>query len=224
MKMDVNNILNELEEVKSNQSINNIENLDINTIFKLENEVINEINQLQEKYKNLDIIYFNYNKMKNKVKRKIEEKKDILIKLSMQKEEFNNIEAKKKAIFLNKEYMFYKEQTNTKKLVEKIKNLYSKIDILKGNMKNRKLTLEYNKIKEKYRDIMIFINSEKFDGKTDIIPSNITNEEKVIWLNKRIEEYIEKQMIFDNYIFMLENYYNEVLEKRISNISLGKPV
>lgn len=221
--MDINNILDELEERRIQKSnANNIDSLDINTIFKLENELINDINQLQDKYKNLDLIYFNYNKMKNKIKRKIEGKKELLVKLSMQKEEFNNIEAKKKAIFLGREYTFYREQTNTKKLVERIKNLYNKIDILKGDMKNRKLTLEYNKIKEKYRDILAFINSEKFDGKTSNMPSNFTNEEKIEWLNKRIEEYIEKQMIFDNYIYLLENYYNEVLDKKISNISLGK--
>lgn len=221
--MDVNNILNELEERRVNKINNNdLEGLDINTMFKLETEIIEDINQLQEKYKNLDLIYFNYNKMKNKIKNKIEDKKKLLVKISMQKEEFNKIETKKKAIFLSKEYSFYKEQTNTKKLIEKIKNLCNKIDLLKGNMKNRKLTLEYNKIKEKYREIMIFVSSEKFDGKNETIPSNLTNEEKIEWLNKRIEEYIEKQMIFDNYIYLLENYYNEILDKKISNISLSK--
>ncbi len=221
--MDVNNILNELEERRVNKINNNdLEGLDINTMFKLETEIIDDINQLQEKYKNLDLIYFNYNKMKNKIKNKIEDKKKLLVKISMQKEEFNKIETKKKAIFLSKEYSFYKEQTNTKKLIEKIKNLCNKIDLLKGNMKNRKLTLEYNKIKEKYREIMIFVSSEKFDGKNETIPSNLTNEEKIEWLNKRIEEYIEKQMIFDNYIYLLENYYNEILDKKISNISLSK--
>lgn len=221
--MDVNNILNELEERRVNKINNNdLEGLDINTMFKLETEIIEDINQLQEKYKNLDLIYFNYNKMKNKIKNKIEDKKKLLVKISMQKEEFNKIETKKKAIFLSKEYSFYKEQTNTKKLIEKIKNLCNKIDLLKGNMKNRKLTLEYNKIKEKYREIMIFVSSEKFDSKNETIPSNLTNEEKIEWLNKRIEEYIEKQMIFDNYIYLLENYYNEILDKKISNISLSK--
>ncbi len=221
--MDVNNILNELEERRVNKINNNdLEGLDINTMFKLETEIIEDINQLQEKYKNLDLIYFNYNKMKNKIKNKIEDKKKLLVKITMQKEEFNKIETKKKAIFLSKEYSFYKEQTNTKKLIEKIKNLCNKIDLLKGNMKNRKLTLEYNKIKEKYREIMIFVSSEKFDGKNETLPSNLTNEEKIEWLNKRIEEYIEKQMIFDNYIYLLENYYNEILDKKISNISLSK--
>ena len=221
--MDVNNILNELEERRVNKINNNdLEGLDINTMFKLETEIIEDINQLQEKYKNLYLIYFNYNKMKNKIKNKIEDKKKLLVKISMQKEEFNKIETKKKAIFLSKEYSFYKEQTNTKKLIEKIKSLCNKIDLLKGNMKNRKLTLEYNKIKEKYREIMIFVSSEKFDGKNETIPSNLTNEEKIEWLNKRIEEYIEKQMIFDNYIYLLENYYNEILDKKISNISLSK--
>lgn len=212
--MDVTNIL--YDNIENNDiKTKNIDNLDINTIFKLESEIIKEINQLEDKNKNLDIIYFNYNKMKNKVKRNIEEKKEVLIKLSMQKEEFNNSEIKKKAIYLSKEYTFYKEQTNTKNLISRIKNLYNKIDILRGDLKNRKLTLEYNKIKEKYRDIMIFINSEKFDNKNDNIPNNLSNEEKIEFLNKGIEEYIEKQMIFNNYIFMLENYYNEVLEQRL---------
>ena len=69
---------------------------------------------------------------------------------------------------------------------------------------------------------MIFVNSEKFDNKNDCIPNNLSNDEKIKWFNKNIEEYIEKQMIFDNYIFMLENYYNEVLQKKISNIRLSK--
>ena len=214
IEMDVTNIL--CDNIENNDiKAKDIDNLDINTIFKMESEIIKEINQLEDKNKNLDIIYFNYNKMKNKVKRNIEEKKKILIRLSMQKEEFNNSEIKKKAIYLSKEYTFYKEQTNTKNLINKIKNLYNKIDILKGDMKNRKLTLEYNKIKEKYRDIMIFINSEKFDNKNDNIPNNLNNEEKIEFLNKGIEEYIEKQMIFNNYIFLLENYYSEVLNQKL---------
>ena len=212
--MDVTNIL--YDNIENNDiKTKNIDNLDINTIFKLEGEIIKEINQLEDKSKNLDIIYFNYNKMKNKVKRNIEQKKEVLIKLSIQKEEFNNSEIKKKAIYLSKEYTFYREQTNTKKLMDRIKNLYNKIDILRGDLKNRKLTLEYNRIKEKYRDIMIFINSEKFDNKNDNIPNNLNNEEKIEFLNKGIEEYIEKQMIFNNYIFMLENYYSEVLDQRL---------
>ena len=84
--MDVNNILNELEERRVNKINNNdLEGLDINTMFKLETEIIDDINQLQEKYKNLDLIYFNYNKMKNKIKNKIEDKKKLLVKISMQK-------------------------------------------------------------------------------------------------------------------------------------------
>ena len=215
--MDIGNLLFESNDVKYNSK--DIKNLDINTIFKMESDLLEEISLLEDKSKNLDIIYFNYNKMKNKIKRNIEMKKDTLSKLSQQKDKLTDLDDKKKLLYLTKEYTFYKEQTNTKKLVNKIKNLCNKIDFLKGELRNRKLTLEYNKIKEKYRDIIIFISSEKFDNKKDILPSNLNIDEKIDWFNNRIEEYIEKQVIFDNYIVMLENYYSKVLEKKYQTIN-----
>ena len=215
--MDIGNLLYESNDVKYNSK--DIKNLDINTIFKMESDLLEEISLLEDKSKNLDIIYFNYNKMKNKIKRNIEMKKDTLSKLSQQKDKLTDLDDKKKLLYLTKEYTFYKEQTNTKKLVNKIKNLCNKIDFLKGELRNRKLTLEYNKIKEKYRDIIIFISSEKFDNKKDILPNNLNIDEKIDWFNNRIEEYIEKQVIFDNYIVMLENYYSKVLEKKYQTIN-----
>ncbi len=215
--MDIGNLLFESNDVKYNSK--DIKNLDINTIFKMESDLLEEISLLEDKSKNLDIIYFNYNKMKNKIKRNIEMKKDTLSKLSQQKDKLTDLDDKKKLLYLTKEYTFYKEQTNTKKLVNKIKNLCNKIDFLKGELRNRKLTLEYNKIKEKYRDIIIFISSEKFDNKKDILPNNLNIDEKIDWFNNRIEEYIEKQVIFDNYIVMLENYYRKVLEKKYQTIN-----
>jgi len=226
--MEIGNILNDLNSKTLNKydDINKdyISSLDVNSIFKIESKIIDDLNILKEKDKNLDLIYFNYRNLKQRINKNIEKQKENLNCISMQKEEFGNIEARKKTLYLSKEYNFYKEQTNTKDLINKIKNLHSKIDLLKSDLRDRKLSLEYNKIKEKYNSILIFINSEKFDNKVDVIPSGGSNEEKINWYEKRIEEYIEKQIIFNNYIGLLENYYNEVLEKRISNTNLKELV
>ena len=219
--MDINFLVNYSSDSSKFDEINNnnIEHLDIGSLFKLEENLINNIYKLKAKNKDLDIIYLKYHELKNKLNKKVENEKNLLIKINGQKEEYDKSDIKRKLIYLNKEYNFLIEQTNTKKLVERIKDLEQKINLLKGEIKDRKLTIEYNKIKNNYSKIIIFVNGEKFDNKIDVIPTNLPIEEKIVWYEKRIEETIEKKMIFDNYIFLLENLYNNILEKRMLDIT-----
>lgn len=199
----------------------NIEHMDITSIFKLENNIINKLDRINEKNKDLDIMYLNYRKLKSKIKSNIDNNKDLLIKINMYKEEFDKSDSRKKLLFLTKEYQFFQEQTNTKYLTDKIDGLENRINFIRENLKDRKITMQYNKIKSQYKNILIFINSEKFDNKSDIIPNNLGIDEKILWYEKRIEELIEKQMIFDKYIFLLENLYNDILKKRMLDITFS---
>ena len=198
---------------------NNIEHLDIGTLFKLEENIIKNIYKLENKNKDLDIIYLKYQELKKSLKEKVTNEKNLLIKINSQKEEYDKNDKKRKLLYLTKEYNFLLEQTNTKILMDRIKEIDSKVELLKKELKDRRLTMQYNKLKNKYSKIIIFINGEKFDNKIDIIPSNVSTEEKIIWYQNRIEELIEKKMIFDNYIFSLENLYNDIVEKRMLDIT-----
>ena len=198
---------------------NNIEHLDIGTLFKLEENIIKNIYKLENKNKELDIIYLKYQELKNSLKEKVTKEKNLLIKINSQKEEYDKNDDKRKLLYLTKEYNFLLEQTNTKLLVDRIKETDKKINLVRQELKDRKLTIQYNKLKNKYSKIIIFINSEKFDNKIDVIPSNVNTEEKIIWYQNRIEELIEKKMIFDNYIFSLENLYKDIIEKRMLDIT-----
>ena len=199
----------------------NIEHMDISSLFKLENNIVNNINKMKENTKDLDIIYLNYKNLKNKIDSKINNDKELLIKINSKKDDYDKKDERKKLLFLTKEYNFFLEQTNTKELNKKISNLEKRINFLRENLKDKKLTLEYKKIKEQYKNILIFINSEKFDNKADAIPNNLNNKEKIDWYEKRIEELIEKQMIFDKYIYLLENLYNDILKKKMLDITFS---
>ena len=223
--MDINTILNNLNFDNSRfDEINsaNIEHMDISSLFKLENNIIDNINKLKLSKKDLDLLYLNYGSIKNKLNSKIDNNKNLLVNINIQKEEYERNDCKRNLLYLNKEYTLLLEQTNTKKLLNVIKNLEQKIDILKKDIKDKKLIQKHSKIRDSFNNITIFVNTEKFDNKTDAIPNNLSNEEKIIWYENRIGELIEKQMIFDKYIFMLENLYNDLLEKRMLDTTFSK--
>ena len=223
--MDINTILSSLsfdnsrfDEINSN----NIEHMDISSLFKLENNIINNINKLKISKKDLDLLYLNYGSIKKKLNSKIDNNKNLLVNINIQKEEYERNDCKRNLLYLNKEYISLLEQTNTKELLNVIKNLEQKIEILKKDIKGKKLIQKYSKIRDSFNNITIFVNTEKFDNKSDVIPNNLSNEEKIIWYENRIEELIEKQMIFDKYVFMLENLYNDLLEKRMLDATFSK--
>ncbi len=219
--MDINYLLKQSSDSSRFDEINNnnIEHLDIGSLFKLEEKIIKNIQRLENKDKDLDILYLKYNELKNKLKEKVNNEKKLLIKISSQKEEYDKNDQKRKLLYLTKEYNSLLEQTNTKDLIDRIKEAEQKINYVKEELKDRKLTIQYNKIKSKYSKIIIFVNGEKFDNKIDILPNNLNLEEKIIWYEKRIEEVIEKKMIFDSYLFSLENLYSDIIEKRMLDIT-----
>lgn len=219
--MDINYLLKHSSDSSKFDEINNnnIEHLDIGSLFKLEENIIKNIQKLENKNKDLDIIYLKYHELKNKLKEKVSSEKNMLIKISGQKEEYDKNDEKRKLLYVTKEYNSLFEQTNTKDLMDRIKEVEQKINLVKEGLKDRRLTMQYNKIKSKYSKIIIFVNGEKFDNKIDIIPNNLSLAEKITWYEKRIEEIIEKKMIFDNYLFSLENLYKDIIEKRMLDIT-----
>lgn len=223
--MDLNTVLSSLsfdnsrfDEINNN----NIEHMDITSLFKLENNIINNINKLKISQKDLDLLYLNYGSIKNKLNKKIDNNKNLLININMQKEEYERNDHKRNLLYLSKEYNSLLEKTNTKALLEVIKNLEQKIDLLKKDIKNKKLLQKYSKVRDSFNNVTIFVNTEKFDNKSSIVPTSLSAEEKIFWYEKRIEELIEKQMIFDKYIYLLENLYNDFLEKRMLDITISK--
>ena len=223
--MDLNTVLSGLSFDNSRfDEINNsnIEHMDITSLFKLENNIINNINKLKISQKDLDLLYLNYGSIKNKLNKKIDNNKNLLININMQKEEYERNDHKRNLLYLSKEYNSLLEITNTKALLEVIKNLEQKIDLLKKDIKNKKLLQKYSKVRDSFNNVTIFVNTEKFDNKSSIVPTSLSAEEKIFWYEKRIEELIEKQMIFDKYIYLLENLYNDFLEKRMLDITISK--
>jgi len=219
--MDINYLLKHSSDSSKFDEINNnnIEHLDIGSLFKLEENIIKNIQKLENRNKDLDIIYLKYHELKNKLNEKVCNKKKLLVKINVQKEEYDKSELKRQLLYLTKEYNSLLGQTNTKDLVDRIKKIDKKINLIREELKDRRLTMQYNKIKSKYSRIVIFINSEKFDNKIDVIPNNLSLEERIMWYEKRIEEVVEKKMIFDNYLFSLENLYKDVIEKRMLDIT-----
>ena len=56
---------------------------------------------------------------------------------------------------------------------------------------------------------------------TENIPNNEYDiNKKIHWYNLRINEMIEKQMIFNNYIFLLENLYKEIVNLELDKLKV----
>lgn len=200
----------------------NIEKMSISSLFELENNIVDDMNKLKETSKDLDLIYFNYKTLKDKINHKINNGKELLIMINSQKEYYDKKDIDKKLLFLINEYHFFLNQTNTEKINNIINNLENRINFLKDDLKSRKYTMEYKKIKEQYKNILIFINNKQFDNTEDIVPDNLNNEEKINWYEKSIEKLIQKQMVFDKYIYLLENLYNDMLNKKMLDITFSK--
>ena len=195
-------------------------NLDIGSLFNLENTIIKEIQSIKEKSQNLDLIYLNYDNMKKILNKKINSKKSELINLNNEKEEYDTTTIKKKLSYLTREYKFYLEQTDTNNYMNNIKLLHSKIEYILKISNNKKNIIKYDKVKNKYNNILAFVNSEKMCN-TENIPNNEYDiNKKIHWYNLRINEMIEKQMIFNNYIFLLENLYKEIVNLELDKLKV----
>lgn len=197
----------------------NIHNLDIGSVFNVENSIIKEIQYIKEKSQNLDIIYLNYNKMKNNLDKKINVRKSKLILLNNEKEYYDKTTSKKKLSYLLKEYKFYLEQTDTLNYMNMIKLQHEKIEYLLKCSNNKKNNDKYVKVKNKYNNILAFVKSEKLTKCSIEVPNNVDIMFKINWYNQRINEMIEKQMIFNNYIYLLENFYKELVELEIDKVN-----
>ncbi len=191
--------------------------LDIDNIFKTELSLLNDIKDIKNKTQNLDIIYLEYNDLKQKLNNKIKSKKKELIVLNNEKESIELTTARKKLSYLIHEYKFYVSQTNSKEYINTINLLHTKIEyILKSS--NKKLNDKYKKIKNKYSSIIAFIKSEQLSNNTSQCNNEWSILEKINWYNQKINELIEKQMIFNNYLFLLDDLYNELISYKFNNI------
>ena len=212
--MNINNLITSLTD-ENNDRFDDIKklnkhNLDIDVLFNLENKTISEIASIKEKDQNLDLIYINYNKMKNNLKKNLNTKKSKLININNLKERYDINNLNKKLSYVYNEYKFYIKNTNTDNYMNNIKDLHDKIEYLLKRISNKK-------IKNKYKNIIAFVKSEKLLNDT-ILDKRKDTSYKINWYNNRINEMIEKQMIFDSYMFLLESFYDELIKYEIDKI------
>ena len=219
--MNINNLITSLTD-ENNDRFDDIKklnkhNLDIDVLFNLENKTISEIASIKEKDQNLDLIYINYNKMKNNLKKNLNTKKSKLININNLKERYDINNLNKKLSYVYNEYKFYIKNTNTDNYMNNIKELHDKIEYLLKRISNKKIINKYEKIKNKYKNIIAFVKSEKLLNDT-ILDKRKDTSYKINWYNNRINEMIEKQMIFDSYMFLLESFYDELIKYEIDKI------
>ena len=223
--MDLNNLLENLNDEFGSKfddiKKNNIKNLDISSLFNMENSLIKEIQCIKEKSQNLDLIYLNYDKMKSNFNKKINTRKSKLINLNNEKEYYDKTTLKKKLGYLIREYNFYIDQTNTGEYMNNIKLQHNRIEYLLKCVNNKKSNIKYEKVKNKYNNILAFIKSENICNQSQEIPKYYDISDKINWYNKKINEMIEKQMIFNNYIFLLENFYKETVNIEIEKVKIN---
>ena len=138
--MNINNLITSLTD-ENNDRFDDIKklnkhNLDIDVLFNLENKTISEIASIKEKDQNLDLIYINYNKMKNNLKKNLNTKKSKLININNLKERYDINNLNKKLSYVYNEYKFYIKNTNTDNYMNNIKELHDKIEYLLKKISN----------------------------------------------------------------------------------------
>ena len=197
-----------------------IDKIDIDSLFDLEEETFKKINKLENKIKEIDVIYLKYDSYKDIFKKRILNDKNLLIRIQTKKEEYENGNKKDKLLFLKKEYKILLRLSNYNYLVNRINDIMEKIDILikdDNDNNNNNLINRYNKIKARYDEILSILKSNLSNKNTSY---EIDIDSKIKMYQYEIKRVIKKMMIFDNYLFSLDNLYKDVIEKRMLDITV----
>ena len=197
----------------------NIRHLSVDELFNTEIKLLKEIDIVKDESQNLDLLYLNYNNVKDHFNKKILDKKSKIIIINNNKELIDKSNLRKKNNYLKREYNFYLEQTNTKNYLNNIKLLHKKIEYLLNIYKSNIYNNRYSKIKNKYNNIIAFVKSENCETSKIDSSENILNQ--INFYNEKIENLIEKQMIFNNYIFLLESFYKDVVTNEIKKLNVN---
>lgn len=210
------NILKKNYNLIKNEKIynNDISLLDISSLFKLEKNIITYINELQCNNKNIDIIYFKYHEMKDKINSTIKANKDILIEINNQKKKYDLTNNYQKLNYQKKLYKLLCYQTNNSILINQIKEIEFAITLLLDDLNNCNLKSKFNNIKDKNEKKIKKVMHSKNNN-----PYKLTINEQITWYENKIEEKIKIKMIFESYIFSLENLYKDIIEKKMLEIT-----
>lgn len=186
--------------------------LDITSLFKLEKNIITYTNELQSNNKNLDLIYFKYYELKNKINSAIKYNKDILVQINAQKKKYDLKNNYEKLNYQKKLYKLLCYQTSKSILLKQIKEMESAITILLDDLDNSYFNDKFINIKNKN-------NITKVMKTKNNSPYKLSINEKITWYENKIEEKVKIKMIFESYMFSLENLYKDIIEKKMLDIT-----
>lgn len=201
-----------LKEKIFQKKYKNISSLSINSLFKFEKNIINHISELEDKNKELDIIYLNYFNLKKQINCSIEYEKNYLIEIKNKKDNYDINDIKNKLSYLKKEYTTLLYQTNIISFVKKTKELEEKIILITENTNKNELNSKLYEMKQK-RNKIVKTSKQTGKQKTNIY-SRISIDKKICWYEKQIELLTQNKMILDNHIYCLENLYKDCIRKR----------
>ena len=193
---------------------NDISSLDIASLFKLEKNIITYTNELQSNNKNLDLIYFKYYELKNKINNAVKYNKDILTQISSQKKKFDLTNNYQKLNYQKKLYKLLCYQTSKSILLKQGKEIENVITLLLDDLNSSDLNNKFSNIKNKNEKKIKKVIHSKNDS-----PYKLSTNEKITWYENKIEEKIKIKMIFESYMFSLENLYKEIIEKKMLDIT-----
>lgn len=193
---------------------NDISSLDIASLFKLEKNIITYTNELQSNNKNLDLIYFKYYELKNKINNAVKYNKDILNQISSQKKKYDLTNNYQKLNYLKKLYKLLCYQTSKYILLKQVKEIENVITLLLDDLNSSDLNNKFSNIKNKNEKKIKKVIHSKNDS-----PYKLSTNEKITWYENKIEEKIKIKMIFESYMFSLENLYKEIIEKKMLDIT-----
>lgn len=186
------------KKYKTVAKIKNINNLDMYSLFKLENNILK---QLQKNNSTKDII--NY--------------KNYLIEINNIKDNYNKSILENKLIYLKQEYKFLKKQININIFFKRNEQLNNKIKNQIKDCKNNYLLSKYKKIQKKH----IYIFKEL--SNINCFSSNnkkISISEKIQWYEYQIEKIIKKKLMLENHIFCLKNLYDDIKEEKMLEFTI----
>ena len=191
-------------------------NNNVKSLFKKEEELINKLNIVKKKKRNIDYLKVEYNTFKKNIEEELSRTTNNLKKINKISKYFINDKSKNDS-FLFYEYKLLLITTSTNNYLKIIEEIKLKINQICNNISNKDIITLEKEIKKDYQYILIFINADNDEyNSKNISFKEFLNNKKFYY--KEIENLLYKKKLFTSYIDKLEFLYYTIINFKMSNL------
>ena len=191
-------------------------NNNVKSLFKKEEELINKLNIVKKKKRNIDYLKVEYNTFKKNIEEELSRTTNNLKKINKISKYFINDKSKNDS-FLFYEYKLLLITTSTNNYLKIIEEIKLKINQICNNISNKDIITLEKEIKKDYQYILIFINADNDEyNSKNISFKEFLNNKKFYY--KEIENLLYKKKLFTSYIDKLEFLYYTIINFKMSTL------